>query len=118
MRVVEEPLASGITCVEVEGRLDAATVPVLEKALQHLLSDAQYHLIVDMKAVSYISSSGLRALLTARRQARSWGGDVYLCQLSARVRETLEMVGFLSVFGVYATREEAHGAFPQPASAK
>jgi anti-sigma B factor antagonist len=116
VRVVEEPLAGGIICVEVEGRLDAATVPVLEKALQHLLADAQYHLIVDMNAVSYVSSSGLRALLAARRQARSWGGDVYLCQLSARVREILEMVGFLSVFGVYATREEARGAFPQSAS--
>jgi anti-sigma B factor antagonist len=115
--VVEEPLAGGVTCVEVEGRLDAATVPVLEKALQHLLSDAQYNLIVDMKAVNYISSSGLRALLTARRQARSWGGDVYLCQLSTRVHEILEMVGFLAVFGVYPTREEARGAFPQPASA-
>ena len=117
MRVVEEPLAGGVTCVEVEGRVDAATVSMLEKALQHLLADAQYRLIVDMKAVSYISSSGLRALLAARRQARSWGGDVYLCQLSTRVHEILEMVGFLSVFGVYATREEARGAFSQSVSA-
>jgi len=112
VKVTEEPLAGGVVRVTAEGRLDAATVPALEKVLQRLLSDAQYRLVVDLGNVNYISSSGLRALLTARRQARSWGGDVYLCQLSPRVREILEMVGFLSVFGVYATSELAASAFP------
>ena len=115
MRVVEEPLAGGIVCVMADGRLDAATVPMLEKALQRLLDDAQFRLVVDLNAVSYISSSGLRALLTARRQARVRGGDVHLCQLSSRVRDILEMVGFLAVFGVYDTREQAALAFPQRA---
>lgn len=114
MKVFQAPLSGGVVGVTVEGRLDAATVPTLEQTLQRLLFDGQAKLVVDMGGVNYISSSGLRTLLTARRQARSRGGDVHLCCLHPRVKEIFEMVGFMSVFGVYASRDEAAAAF-QPA---
>jgi len=117
VRVTEERLADRVVRVTVEGRLDAVTVPAFEQTLQRLLADGQIRLVVDLGAVNYISSSGLRALLTARRQARARGGEVLLCQLHPRVREIFEMVGFLSVFGVYTTCQEAAGAFPPPAPA-
>ena len=117
MRVSEERLADGVVRVTVEGRLDAVTVPGFEQTLQRLLAEGQIRIVVDLGAVNYISSSGLRALLTARRQARIRGGEVLLCQLHPRVREIFEMVGFLSVFGVYATCQEAASAFPPPAPA-
>ena len=113
MKVFQAPLSGGVVGVTVEGRLDAATVPTLEQALQRLLFDGQAKLVVDLAGVNYISSSGLRALLTARRQARSRGGDVHLCTLPPRVKEIFEMVGFMSVFGVYATRDEAAATFEQ-----
>jgi anti-sigma B factor antagonist len=112
VRLMEAPLGKGIVSVEVDGRLDAATVPTLEQALQRLLFDGQARLVVDLTAVNYISSSGLRALLTVRRQARSRGGDVHLCNLDPRVKEIFEMVGFMSVFGVYPSRDQAAAAFP------
>lgn len=111
MKVVQAPLGSGVIGVTVEGRLDAATVPTLEQTLQRLLLEGQVRLVIDLAAVNYISSSGLRAMLTARRQARSRGGDVYLCSLHPRVREIFEMVGFVSVFGIYASRDQAAAAF-------
>ena len=111
MKVFQAPLSGGVVSVTVEGRLDAATVPTLEQALQRLLFDGQAKLVVDLAGVNYISSSGLRAMLTARRQARSRGGDVYLCSLHPRVREIFEMVGFVSVFGIYASRDQAAAAF-------
>ena len=111
MKVMQTPLGGGVVGIVVEGRLDAATVPTLEPALQRLLFEGQARLVVDLSGVNYISSSGLRALLTARRQARSRGGDVFLCSLHPRVREIFEMVGFVSVFGLYATRDEAAAAF-------
>ncbi len=111
MKVMQTPLGGGVVGVVVEGRLDAATVPTLEQTFQRLLSEGQARLVVDLSGVNYVSSSGLRALLTARRQARSRGGDVFLCSLHPRVREIFEMVGFVSVFGLYATRDEAAAAF-------
>lgn len=115
MRVAQTPLAGNVVCVTVEGRLDAATVPAFEQTMQRLLLEGQARLVVDMGGVNYISSSGLRVLLTVRRQSRSRGGDLFLSSLRPRVQEIFEMVGFMSVFGVYATSEEAGAAFPQPA---
>ncbi len=112
MRMAEERLADGIVRLIVDGRLDAITVPTFEQTLQRLLAEGQSRFVVDLGAVNYISSSGLRVLLTARRLARSRGGEVLLCQLHPRVREIFEMVGFLSVFGVYATCPEAANVFP------
>jgi anti-sigma B factor antagonist len=117
VKVAQIPLTSNVVCVKVEGRLDAATVPAFEQTMQRLLLEGQAKLVVDLDAVHYISSSGLRALLTARRQSRSRGGDVLLCSLRPRVKEVFEMVGFMSVFGVYATSEEAANAFSQAAPA-
>ena len=116
MKVMQTPLGGGVVGVVVEGRLDAATVPTLEQTFQRLLSEGQTRLVIDLSGVNYISSSGLRVLLTARRQARSRGGDMFLCHLHPRVREIFEMVGFLSVFGIYAECEQAASAFSQSAS--
>jgi anti-anti-sigma factor len=115
VRVAQTPLAGNVVCVKLEGRLDAGTVPTFEQAMQRLLLEGQARLVVDLGDVNYISSSGLRVLLTARRQSRSRGGDVHLCCLHPRVKEILDMVGFMPVFGVYATSEEAAAAFSQPA---
>ena len=94
-----------------QGRLDALTVPKFEDGLREQLNQGAAYLMVDFGDVTYISSSGLRALLTARRLARSQGGDVKLCRLSPRVHEIFEMVGFSQVFGIYDSVEAAQSAF-------
>jgi anti-anti-sigma factor len=101
----------GLRRVAPQGRLDALTVPKFEEGLRDDLNQGTLRLVVDFGDVTYISSSGLRALLTARRLAKSQGGDVKLCRLSPRVYEIFEMVGFTQVFGIYDSVEEAETAF-------
>lgn len=101
----------GLHCFAPQGRLDALTVPRFEEGLRDHLNQGVAYLVVDFGDVTYISSSGLRALLTARRLARSQGGDVKLARLSPRVHEIFEMVGFTQVFGIYDSVEEAQTAF-------
>jgi anti-anti-sigma factor len=101
----------GVRCFTPQGRLDALTVPQFEKVLREHLDQGTNKLVVDFGDVTYISSSGLRALLTARRLAKSQGGDVKLCRLSPRVYEIFEMVGFTQVFGIYDSVESAQNAF-------
>lgn len=111
MKVEQHVLAGDVVSVKFEGRLDAASVSVFERALQQLLSEKRARLVIDLANTSYISSSGMRALLTTRRQARAQGGDVFLCCLSPRVRQIFDMIGFLSVFGVYDQVDQAVQAF-------
>ncbi len=96
-----------ISVVQLAGRLDASTVSQLE----HVLTDAQVQgqraLVVAMGNLTYISSSGLRLLLSARAAARKRGGDVFLCALSKPVRDVFDMVGFSAVFRIFETTEQA-----------
>jgi anti-anti-sigma factor len=107
----QESPVDGLRCFTPQGRLDALTVPQFEEGLRKHLDQGGTNLVVDFGDVTYISSSGLRALLTARRLAKSKGGDVKLCRLSPRVYEIFEMVGFTQVFGIYDSVEQAQAAF-------
>jgi anti-anti-sigma factor len=107
----QEPLTGGIRHFAPQGRLDALTVPHFEDELRGHLDRGAARLIIDFENVTYISSSGLRALLTARRLSKSQGGDVKLCRLSPRVHEIFDMVGFTQVFGIYDSVEAAQAAF-------
>jgi anti-anti-sigma factor len=105
--VAQEIIEADIVRVAPQGRLDTFSVPPFEQVLSEHLDAGRSRLIVDLAAVTYVSSSGLRALLSARRRARTAGGDVVLCSMAPRVREIFEMVGFISLFNVYPTAGEA-----------
>lgn len=110
MKIIEEPLAQRVYRIAPEGRLDAVTVPALEAVVQAHLAQQHARLVFDLSAVTYMSSSGLRALLRSRRQAQAAGGDLVLCSMHPRVREVFEMIGFTSLFKVFDRVEEAAAA--------
>ncbi len=89
-------------------------MPALEESLQAELSAGHSELILDLSEVSYLSSSGLRALLRARRQAQAAGGDLVLADMSARAHEIFEMIGFTNLFRVFEHVAEAVAALTQP----
>lgn len=80
------------------GRLDAATSSQLERALNRASAAT---IVLDMSRLSYVSSSGLRVLLTARRKARERNGDVVLCGLTQNVHDVFNMVGFSALFSIH-----------------
>ena len=58
--------------LELEGRLDTTTAPMLDQAIHEEMGDAK-HLVLDMKELAYISSAGLRVLLSAQKMLqKSW----------------------------------------------
>lgn len=105
-----QPQRKPVPVLTITGRLDASTVNILERALMRGLSQGARTVIVDVGEVTYISSSGLRVLLTARRQVRERGGDILLCSLSPNVRDVMSMVGFTTLFTVYEHAEDARRA--------
>ena len=110
MNVLQESLPGQIYRIAPQGRLDAVTVPALEVVIDEQMAARSFRLIIDLSEVAYISSSGLRALLRARRQAQAGGGDVVLCAMNQRVTEVFEMIGFNSLFRIFASPAEAAAA--------
>ena len=81
--------------LHIAGRIDTITAPELEKKIA-ALSPEVTDLILDMKEVVYISSAGLRVLLSAQKKM-SRGGSMKLSGVCSAVMEVLEMTGFADI---------------------
>lgn len=96
---------SPITVLRLAGRLDASTVGHLERALADAQTAGARAVVIDLSQLTYVSSSGLRVLLSARSSIRKKGGDLFLCALSPSVREVFDMVGFSAIFSLFESVE-------------
>ena len=96
----------------VDGIVNSDSSSQLNTILNERL-DANDHknLVIDLQDVSYMSSAGLRALVSALKRARAEGGNLCLAALSTRVREVLELAGLTEVFPFYEERITAVGSF-------
>ena len=86
------------TIIEVSGRLDTITAPVLEKTLGENMGDAKI-LTLDLKGLEYISSAGLRVLLGAQKKLKGFG-EMKLKNVCRDVMEILEMTGFADILTI------------------
>ena len=100
-----------VSLVTVGGRVDSATAPDFEKALQALIQANRSQIVLDLKGVEYMSSAGIRGMVSALKAAKNVGGDVRLAQPSTRVKEVLELAGLVAIFTVYNDLVEAVGSF-------
>ena len=84
--------------IEVAGRLDTITAPVLEQTVSENLEGVQ-SLIINMKGLEYISSAGLRVLLGAQKKMQKVG-SMKLTGVCEEVMEVLEMTGFADILTI------------------
>ncbi len=100
-----------VSVVKVTGRVDSNTAPDVEKNLQDLIDADRNQIVMDLQETEYMSSAGLRVLVSALKAAKKSGGDLKLAQLSSRVKEVLDLAGLTPVFNVYNDVVEAVGSF-------
>ncbi len=96
-----------VPIVSVSGRIDGTTYKDLETLLNELIDQNKSEIILDLEEVVYISSVGLRVLLSALKKVRPNKGDVKLVSLQPFVREVFEITGFTKLFSVYPNQREA-----------
>ena len=80
------------------GELDLATAPTLETALTKAFGTDAGRVVLDLRELAFIDSSGLRTLLTARRRAEEAGSAFSLVAGHAALERTLEIAGVHKVF--------------------
>ena len=98
--------------VTVAGRVDSSTAPQLEQALKKIIKDGRFHIVVDLSDTDFMSSAGLRALLSALKEVRRFNrGDVRLAGMPDKIKKAFELAGFLELFKVYDNDTDAIGDF-------
>ena len=99
------------TLIEVSGRVDSTNATQLGTSLNAQLEAGRHHLVVDLSRVDYISSAGLRELVSALKKAKHLNGDLRLATPSDRVREVLVLAGLDAIFQIFPTQVDAVGSF-------
>ena len=84
------------TVIEIAGRLDTTTAPVLDKTICEDISENS-DLTLDLKNLEYISSAGLRVLLSAQKRMQK-SGSMKLRNVCEEVMDVFEMTGFADIF--------------------
>lgn len=84
--------------IALEGRLDTVTAPELEKELQES-TEGLKELVLDFNGLEYISSAGLRVLLSAQK-TMSRQGEMKLIHVSETIQEIFEVTGFSDILTI------------------
>ena len=86
------------TVIEVSGRLDTTTAPVLDKTIGENVPE-NAALVLDLKELAYISSAGLRVFLSAQKRMQK-RGSMKLMNVCEEVMEVFEMTGFADILEI------------------
>ena len=97
LNISKESNATSLTVI-LEGRLDTTTAPDLEKELKDSLDDVT-ELIMDFEKLEYISSAGLRVLLSTQK-IMSRQGEMKLIHVSDTIMEIFEVTGLADILTI------------------
>ena len=97
LNITKNTNASELT-VSLTGRLDTVTAPELEKELKASL-DGVSALTIDMAALEYISSAGLRVLLSAQKTMNKQG-EMKVVHVGETIMEIFEVTGFSDILSI------------------
>ena len=98
--------------ISVTGRVDSSTAPDLEKVLLGLIAAGQRNLVVNLGQCDFISSAGLKALLSGLMKVRKAvpAGDLVIAEIRPELRESFDLVGFDRLFKFYDSDVDAVGS--------
>lgn len=107
LKIHKSPPNRGFITVDLEGPLDINTAEDFETALAGLFKEGQYHIILDMEKLSYISSTGFGKLFKIIKVIRENKGGLKVIHVSPELHKTLEMLEMPSLLRGLNTGKEA-----------
>lgn len=104
-----------VVLVTVDGRIDSTNASELDGSLKQTMAEGQYNIVVNLSDVDYMSSAGLRTLVSALRECKKKRGDLGISAPSERVKEVFDLAGLTTgptpLFTVYENDTAAVGSF-------
>ncbi|WCL50490.1 STAS domain-containing protein [Leptospira sp. GIMC2001] len=103
---------NGILVVYLEGRLDVSVANEVEEGLADLIDNGGHtKVLLNMKDVDYMSSSGFRACISTLRKLNSKDGALKICNIKPAVKRIFDVIELTSLFDISETEEEAISSF-------
>ncbi|TDC45469.1 anti-sigma factor antagonist [Jiangella ureilytica] len=105
---------SGRSVVAVGGEIDVYTAPRLRDQLVELVDSGHYHIVVDMREVEFLDSTGLGVLVGGLKRVGQHDGSLRLVCNQERILKIFRITGLTKVFPIHETLEEAVAATEMP----
>ena len=108
---IEIEASGAIQIIRLAGSLDMYSFPRLETEIATLFQQSLHAVVLDCRALDYIGSASLGALIGFAKQAREKGGDVKLLNVPERIFKIIELLGFTKVLHIYQDEQAAFASF-------
>jgi anti-sigma B factor antagonist len=102
---------SDVSILRLRGFLDAHTAPNFEQAIQDLIEENRYKIIVSMSDLTYISSAGLGVFMGFIEEIREKQGDIKLTNMSDKVYKVFDLLGFPALYQIFKEEVEAEDEY-------
>lgn len=102
--------SDGIPVLDVVGEIDIYTTPQFKEAVSAAIDENKPAIVINMTQVTYMDSSGFGTLLSATKRLRPLDGALYLSGCNESIQRMLQITRLNTIFGVYATEDEALAA--------
>ena len=96
-----------VSIINLKGFLDAHTAPTLENNFTQLINDNKYKIVVNFENLAYISSAGLGVFMAYIESIRDNKGDIKLTNMSDKVFNIFDLLGFPLLYEIYKNEDEA-----------
>ena len=99
-----------ILVVKTDARIDGTNAREFQDDLQAAIEDTDSTVILNFEDLAYISSAGIRVILTVAKTLQRREGVIALCSLSDALREIFEISGFDKIIDIHPTLADARAA--------
>lgn len=98
---------NGYSVIDLHGELDAHTASQLEDALKDLINQKKCKIIVNCSELEYIASAGLGVFMAYIEDVRDVGGDIKLTNMSDKVYNVFDLLGFPALYDILKDESDA-----------
>jgi len=100
-----------VAVIQPVGRVDSDTSAEFETELRRLVDSGRNNLVLDLSKIDFLSSAGLRVIVSTMKSVRKNGGNVCVAEANARAAEVLKLTGLDSIIDMHPSREAAIASF-------
>ncbi len=99
--------------IQPAGILDGTQADQFRDAVSNSINAGEKCILVDLKEVTFMDSSGLAALITAVRLVQTAGGKLHICSANQQIKMLFELTSMDQVFLIFSSQEEFKEKFQQ-----
>jgi anti-sigma B factor antagonist len=107
LRVESTVVAGDHAVLRVTGEIDVYTTPVLRERVIHLIDDGTRHIIIDLRGVTFLDSTGLGTLVGSLKRLHGHDGSLRLVISAERILRIFRLTGLFNVFALHPSLLEA-----------